>query len=89
MEDSLVRNTYNLTFTTLKNTEATIILSEKLSECEYLNYKLGKISASLLHNQIYKAFDDRQQLECEVERLKMSLADKDAEGDYNYIIMLF
>ena len=76
MADSILRKTYNLTYTTLKNTEATIILSENISECLNLNYKFGKIPASLCHNEIYKAFDDRQRLENEVERLNMSLNDR-------------
>lgn len=73
--NSSLQKTYALTFKSAKNKDSTIILKENLADCENLPYKVGKISAAVFHDAIFKAYDDRHRLEKEVERLNISLAD--------------
>jgi hypothetical protein len=73
--NSSLQKTYALTYKSAKNKDSTIILKENLADCENLPYKVGKMSAAVLHEAIFKAFDDRERLEKEIERLNISLAD--------------
>ncbi len=73
--NSSVQRTYALTYKSAKNKDSTIILKKNLADCENLPYKVGKISAASCHDAIFNAFDARERLEKEVERLNISLAD--------------